>query len=105
MEAGCMPKVFYTASWKQLFQCKNKKKNTILSKNKITQELQLLKKSQKIIKKNQQKKIQKKEKGTKFVPWLETMGWKIYLEKLNQKNLLDSVADLDKEKKLLVTVV
>ena len=25
MEVNCMPKVFYTTSWKQLFQCRNKK--------------------------------------------------------------------------------
>ena len=65
----------------------------------------MLKKNQKNIKKNKQKKIQKKKKSNEFVPWLKTMEWKIHLEGLDQKNLLDSMVDLNKKKKLLVTMI
>ena len=35
MEVGCMLKVFYRMLWKQLFQCKIKRENTVLSEDKI----------------------------------------------------------------------
>ena len=75
------------------------------SEDAIARELQLLEESQKNIEKNRQKKIQGREEGSEFVPWLETMGWKAHLEGLDREDLLDSVADPDEEREPLVAVV
>ena len=79
-------KFFIQLRGNNYFNVKTKKENTIPSENKITQKLQLLEKNQKTIKKNQQKKIQKKKKTLNsfrgWKRWDEKHIWKNWIEKI-----------------------
>ena len=49
--------------------------------------------------------IKKREAGTEYSPWLETMDWKIYLQDLNRRELLKLVESSKLENKELVSII